>query len=178
MIPSIRRRDDYIRLTLYDFASRYIGVKEMAGNLDNPLIMAMLKLDPRDQDPTFTGWPQHDEVAWCSAAMNWWCWNLRLPRSKHLQARSWLEVGRPISIKDAKPMNDIVILKRGSGRGSAGPEEVDRSGPIPLWPPGHVACFGGMEPGVVLCLGGNQSNTVSLAPYARDHIIGVRRLHP
>jgi hypothetical protein len=83
-----------------------------------------------------------------------------------------------IRIEDAKPANDIVILRRGSGKGAVGAEVVDRSGPVPLWPPGHVACFGGLEGRSVLCLGGNQSNSVNVAPYAVERILGVRRLYP
>ncbi len=154
----------YIHLTLYDFAQRDIGIGEFAGGLDNPLLMAMLKLTATDQ---WNGWPEHDEVPWCSAAMNWWCRYLRLPRSKSLLARSWLGVGRPIDITEAKAMNDVVILKRG-GANQPGPENMTA--------PGHVGCFSRLEGPSVWVLGGNQGNQVSVAPYPKQRILGIRRL--
>ena len=155
----------YIHLTLFDFAQRDIGVKEFAGGLDNPLIMAMLKLTAADQ---WDGWPEHDEVPWCSAALNFWCRYLRLPRSKSLLARSWLSIGRPIALEDAVAANDIVILKRGSGAGAAGPDNVTA--------PGHVGIFAGLEGTKVLLLGGNQGDQVSIARHPKANVIGVRRL--
>ncbi len=159
----------YVHLTLYDFAQRDVGVKEFAGGLDNPLIMAMLRLTG---DDTWTGWPSHDEVPWCSAAMNFWCRYLRLPRSKNLQARSWLSVGKVIALEDAKPMNDVVIMKRG-GQDEPGPEVMLPDG---SYPPGHVALFSRIEGNRIWVLGGNQSNTVSVASFPLERVIGVRRL--
>ena len=150
---------DYIHLTTFDLASRYIGVKEVGGTVDNPLILAMLKLD--------MAWPDHDEVPWCSGFMNWIAWNLRLPRSKSLLARSWLTVGRPIELSEAKQANDVVILKRG-GSNQPGPDNHTA--------PGHVGLFGGLEGTYVHVLGGNQSDTVSIARYKASRVLGVRRL--
>lgn len=156
--------DDHVCMTLYDFTSRYIGVKEVAGNLDNPLIMAMLKLTP---DGTWTGWPKHDEVPWCSGLINWGAWHLRLPRSKSLLARSWLNVGRPISLEEAQAKNDILIFKRGGG---------DQPGPEDLAAPGHVALFSGLEGDWILALGGNQGNAISIQGFPGERLLGVRRL--
>lgn len=150
-----------MNITLYDIALRYVGVKEVAGHLDNPVIMSMLKLDGE--------WPQHDEVPWCSGAMNWWAWHLRLPRSKSLLARSWLEVGTPIELEDATPGWDVVIYKRGGGR-QPGPENTTA--------PGHVGLYGGMQgSGKVWTLGGNQSDQVKLSLYPKSRLLGVRRLY-
>ena len=151
--------DDYVRLTTYDLASRYIGVKEVGGSLDNPLILAMLKLDNQ--------WPEHDEVPWCSGFMNWIAWHLRLPRSKSLLARSWLSVGRPVDPENAKPANDVVILKRGGG---------DQPGADNLTASGHVGLFAGAEGSKVLVLGGNQGDSVSVARFPASRILGIRRI--
>lgn len=147
-----------IEITAFDIASRFIGVKEVAGTLSNPLILAMLRLDD--------AWPQADEVPWCSAYANFVCWLLRLPRSKSLAARSWLAVGEGIPLEDARVGFDVVVLTRGDS---------------PL--SGHVGFFAGWQtenPALahqqVLILGGNQGDTVGVAPFPRSRVVSVRRL--
>jgi len=100
--------------------------------------------------------------------MNWWAWNLRLPRSKSKLARSWLGVGRVVSLATAQPKNDVVIFQRGGGGEQPGPENMTA--------PGHVALFSYAEGNRIWVLGGNQGNSVSLAPYGRERVLGVRRL--
>lgn len=160
----------YIHTTLYDFAQRDLGLTEIAGSEDNPLVMAMLKLTG---DGTFNGWPENDEVPWCSGAMNFWCRYLSLPRSGSLQARSWLGVGRVITLDECKAANDIVILRRGSGDGSKPADFMYDDG---TYPPGHVTIFSRCEDDLVWGLGGNQSNRICVAPYPIDRVIGCRRL--
>lgn len=43
--------------TPYELAQKFLGIKEVAGHIDNPTIMAMLKLD--------NSWVEHDETPWC-----------------------------------------------------------------------------------------------------------------
>ena len=148
-----------LETSAFEIGQRFVGIREVPGKDDNPLILAMLKLDD--------SWPQDDEVPWCSAFLNFVCWLLRLPRSKSLRARSWLRIGRPIDVTDACVGFDVVILKRG-GPDQPGPEVIDA--------PGHVGLFAGMSDGSVLILGGNQGDTVSVAPFPRSRILGVRRL--
>jgi len=93
-------------------------------------------------------------------------WLLRLPRSKSLAARSWLRVGRVISLDEAEPENDVIILRRGAS--DAGPEVRNA--------PGHVGFFSGLEGDVIHVLGGNQGNSVSVAPYNSARLLGARRL--
>jgi len=149
-----------MNITLYQMATRFAGMKEVPGKQHNPLILSMLKLD--------MAWPEGDEVAWCSAFLNFVCWLLRLPRSKSLRARSWLTVGRPIMLEDAKVGWDVVVLSRGVGE-QPGPEVIDA--------PGHVGLYAGHYATRILLLGGNQSDTVQVSEYARDRVLGVRRLH-
>jgi uncharacterized protein (TIGR02594 family) len=157
--------DGYTCLSLFTRAQRFIGVTEITGSLDHPMIMAWLKLTGEN---TWDGWPDHDEVAWCSAAMNGWCWDLRLPRSKSLRARSWLGVGRPILLHEAEAKNDVLIFKR-AGDNEPGPED--------LTAPGHCGVFAGYDGGdYIQSLGGNQSNKVCIAPYAKERLLGIRRL--
>lgn len=101
-----------MNITPYAIAERHIGMREIPGSDDNPAILNMLKLD--------SNWPENDEVPWCSAFVNYCCWLLRLPRSKSLMARSWLAVGKPIYLPDARPGFDIVILSRGGGGSASG----------------------------------------------------------
>lgn len=148
----------FTRAHIYDLAQRYIGTKEVGGKVDNPAIMAMLRLD--------NSWPSSDEVPWCSAFANKIAWLARAPRSKDLRARSWLEVGRGITLEQAEP-GDIVVIKRGAGD-QPGPEVIDA--------PGHVGFYAGRSDGLIEILGGNQSDTVKVSRYASDRLLGVRRI--
>lgn len=138
-------------VTAYTLAQRFVGIREVPGTKDNPAILAMLQLDG--------DWPQHDEVPWCSAFVNYVAWLLRLPRSKSLAARSWLNVGKPVKLEDAVPRFDVVVLDR-----PPNPES------------GHVGFYSAKIGNVVHILGGNQSDAVSVAPFDAGRVIGVRRL--
>lgn len=162
-----------LEVTAYDLAQRFVGTAEAPGMASNPLVLAMLRLDQ--------AWPAGDDVAWCSAFLNFVAWLLRLPRSKSLSARSWLQVGTPVALEDAVAGFDVVILQRGTGA---------QPGAEVLNAPGHVGLFAGFEPGElftgaastvrlqgkVLLLGGNQGDQVSIASYPAGRVLGVRRL--
>jgi len=145
--------------TLHDLAKRYMGVKEIAGNKDHPLILWWLSL--------CASWATHDEVPWCSAFINGMCWELELERSKDLRARSWLKVGQPVPLADARIGFDVVILKRGSGI-QPGPDVIDA--------PGHVTLFGGQSGNHFYGRGGNQNDGVSDALFPIANILGIRRV--
>lgn len=142
----------------FDLAQRLIGTKEVAGVVDNPQIVAMLRLDD--------DWPESDEVPWCSAFVNWICWFARLPRSKSLRARSWLRVGRRVELDQAKH-GDVVVLKRGKG---------EQPGPDVIKAPGHVGFYAGRFDDFVEVLGGNQKNSVRVSRYPIEDILGIRRV--
>jgi len=141
-----------LQVSAFDIAQRYSGISGFSGMADNPVVLAMLKLD--------ADWVEHDEVPWCSAFVNWICWHLRLPRSKSLAARSWLGIGRPVALWDARAENDVVILWR-----------VKRDG----WQ-GHVGFYAGHDADNVYILGGNQSNRVCVDSYPLDNLLGINRL--
>lgn len=153
-----------MKITAFDLAQRFVGVKETAGAQSNPLVLAMLQLDAK--------WVKDDATPWCSAFANAICWLLRLPRSKSLAARSWLTVGQAIGLDQAVPGFDIVVLTRGVGQ--PGPDVLDA--------PGHVGFFAGVERGrvvdYVLVLGGNQGDAVSVQRFPAEQILGLRRLIP
>ncbi len=146
-----------MEITAFQLAERFVGIKEVPGTEHNPQVMAMLRLD---QD-----WPEGDEVPWCSGFVNYVAWLLRLPRSKSLRARSWLNVG----VSPATPTVgfDVVILQRGPGM-QPGPSVIDA--------PGHVGFFAGFADDRVMLLGGNQGNEVNLRAYDEDRVLGYRRL--
>src|SRR3990172_7800048 len=146
-----------MEITAFDLAQRFIGVREIAGQASNPLILSMLKVDD--------DWPEGDEVPWCSAFINYICWLLRLPRSKSLRARSWLDVGRMISLNELEPRYDIIILKRGQNPTS-----------------GHVGFYAGSSNGFLVhdfipILGGNQSDSVKVSMFETKDILVARRLY-
>lgn len=146
-------------MTAFDLAQRYVGIQEIGGSVNHPLIVWWLSLCGMGIVP--------DETPWCSAFVNGVAWTLRLPRSKSAAARSWLLCGTPKSLADARPGWDVVILKRGDGA-QPGPEVVNA--------PGHVGFFAGLDGNSVLVLGGNQSNSVSLARFRVGDVLGVRSL--
>jgi uncharacterized protein (TIGR02594 family) len=148
-----------IEITALELAQRFVGLKEVEGKVANPQILAMLQLD--------NSWPQDDDVPWCSAFVNYICWLLRLPRSKSLMARSWLNVGMPIDLDATEPGFSIIILKRG-GLNSPGPDVLDA--------PGHVGFYAGKIPGQINVLGGNQGDCVSVMSFPWCQLLGVRAL--
>lgn len=150
-----------MNVTAFDLASRFIGVREVAGTASNPLVLAMLRLDSE--------WPEGDEVSWCSAFLNFVAWMLRLPRSKSLAARSWLQVGAAVPLAAAIVGFDVVVLKRGPD---------PQPGPEVLAAPGHVGLYAGLSEDMkrVHLLGGNQGDSVSVASFDVARVLGVRRL--
>jgi len=137
----------------FDLASRYIGVKEITlKGQDHPLVQWWLSL---------CGFPSDvvDETPWCSAFVNGIAWELRLPRSKSAAARSWLGVGRPVNLTDARPENDVIVIRRGTG-------EIQ----------GHVGFYAGWSPQGLLILGGNQGDQVCIKSFPLDSLLGIRRL--
>lgn len=149
-----------LKITPFDLAQRYVGVREISGAKDHPLVVWWHSL---------CGLPEStDEVPWCSSFVNGMAWELRLPRSNNAAARSWLKVGTPVALNEAAPGFDVVILRRGSGN-QPGPEVTSGA-------PGHVGFFAGWDLSNVLILGGNQGNEVAIDPFNRGLILGIRRL--
>ena len=143
-------------VTLYSLALRYVGIKELAGAKNHPLIQWWHSLvTPFEGDLEIA-----DEVSWCSSALNAWAWELRLPRSKSAMARSWLNVGVPVPLAEARVGFDVVVLWRGQAQSITG----------------HVGLFSGLDGDRVFLLGGNQDDQVSVAPFPVERVLGVRRL--
>ena len=143
----------------YLVARTYLGTEEGEGRDNNSAIVGWL----REVAPWATG----DEIAWCSVFVHHVARVLSLQRAKSLRARSWLAIGTPVELADARPEEDVVSLRRGRGL-QPGPEVIDA--------PGHVGFFAGRVPGQVTVLCGNQSDSVTHARFPVDQVLGVRRL--
>lgn len=147
-------------MNAYQLAQRYVGIAEISGPKDHPLVQWWLSLCGLSTDTP-------DATPWCSAFVNGIAWELRLPRSKSAAARSWLTVGTPILLTQAQPGHDVVVLQRGAGA---------QPGPDVIAAPGHVGWYAGREGDRVLVLGGNQGDQVSIAGFPVERVLGVRRL--
>lgn len=140
-------------MTPYALAQRFVGeIREMPGVQHHPFIQWAHMLCSLGAD-------QPDETPWCSSFVNAIAWVLNLPRSKSAAARSWLNVGQVIQLRDAVAGSDVVILSRGSNPAQ-----------------GHVGFFAGLQGDRVFVLGGNQGNEISIAPFDARDVLGVRRL--
>ena len=140
-------------MTALDLAQRWaLDVKELPGAAHHPAIMWAHRLCK-------LGTATPDEVAWCSSILNLIAWTLQLPMSYSAAARSWLDVGTPITLDQAVPGNDVVILRRGTNPAQ-----------------GHVALFVSRAGDRVSLCGGNQGNRMSVATFPVADVIGVRRL--
>ena len=97
-----------------------------------------------------------DEVAWCSAFVNWCLLQAKFEGTNSAAARSWLNWGN--AVDDLVP-GDIVIFWRGS------PDS---------WQ-GHVGFFLEKHQHTISVLGGNQGNSVSVKDYPISRLLGARR---
>jgi uncharacterized protein (TIGR02594 family) len=155
-VPEIIKKE----ITAFDLAQRFVGISGISGPISNPHVLAMLRLDEEE--------PEDDDVPWCSAFVNYIAWLLRLPRSKSLGARSWLQVGASVELDEAKVGFDVVVLKRGTGK---------QPGPDVIKAKGHVGFFAGREETHILVLGGNQANSVKVSRYPVEDVLGIRRIY-
>lgn len=127
------------------------GLTEVAGQGSNPEILAMAAA-------VGAAYPS-DDVSWCGLACAYWATRAGLPRPDgFLAARSWLNWGSPIYEGLERP-GDVCILWR------------DQPG---SWK-GHVGLFVRRTGNLVYLLGGNQGNTVEIAAFKAERVLGIRR---
>ena len=124
------------------------GVKEHPGDADNPRIIEYLATC----DTSLIGQVK-DEVAWCSAFVNWSLRQCGIEGTNSLAARSWLGWGDEV----APQAGAIGVMRRGTS----------------AWQ-GHVGFVTGIHGGYVQLLGGNQSNEVNEKLYPLAEFIGFR----
>lgn len=133
---------------ILEAAGRHLGVKEWPGAKSNPIVEGFLAA---------SGHPGlKDEVPWCAGFVGAVLAEIGHPGTNSLLARSYLEWGSKVNIKDAQA-GDVVIFTRGAP------------------PKGHVGFVVRFEGDYVLCRGGNQGDAVSDAWFPISQIIGIRR---
>lgn len=147
---------------IWNRAERYIGIHEIHGEADHPLILWWHKLcHIEDADGVGT-----DEIPWCSSFVNGVCWDEYAPMTYSARARSWLEIAAPVSVAEAV-RGDIVVIKRG---------KPPQPGPEVIKAKGHVYVFGTAIGERIEGIGGNQGNQVSLASFPIADLLSIRRL--
>ena len=147
----------------FQIAKAELGVKELPGAEDNPRILAYLRsvpgVDPSRPIAGETG----DEIPWCSAFVNFCVKAAGLTGTDNLLARSWEHWGSAVP-QDKVRIGDVAVFWRVSQSSGKG----------------HVGFFAGPDGSKIDLLGGNQSNSVSIAPYPKPKmgLIGFRRPEP
>ncbi|MBK1868272.1 TIGR02594 family protein [Taklimakanibacter albus] len=132
-------------------ARNFLGTKETSGKRDNPVIMQFYADVGHD-------YVEHDEVAWCAAFLGAMFERCGVRSTRALNARSYLKWGEAVDPEFGRP-GDVAIFTRGKN----------------TWQ-GHVAFVLRVADKFVEVLGGNQNNSVSIARYPRERLLGIRRV--
>lgn len=135
---------------LLQIAFNEYGNQEWVGITHNPSIIKYFHEIGHE-------WVDDDEMAWCSAFVNWVAMKANYYYNSKLNARSWLDEGLEILYPE---LGDIVILWR-----------INKSSIY-----GHVGFYINSDKNYVWILGGNQSNQVSISKYPKSQVLGYRRL--
>jgi len=104
-------------------------------------------------------WVKTDDTAWCAAFVNWVLKEAHVDGTGKLNARSFLDLGKDISLRKADE-GDLVVFWRQSKESAKG----------------HVGFFIGEDGKDIYVLGGNQGNKVCIAKYPIDRLLSVRKL--
>lgn len=125
-----------------------IGVKEVAGDGDNPRIIEYLATVPLD---TTASERRNDETAWCSAFVNWCIEKSGKSGTRKSAASSWLTWGQSV----ATPRRGcIAVFKRNGGN--------------------HVGFYISETANEIVLLGGNQSDAVNISKRSKAGFLGYR----
>lgn len=139
-------------------ALQYIGIKEIKGVANNPVIMDMAK--GLGVANIYTS----DEVAWCAVFINHLIRITGKPpvelngeKANLLRARWLANWGKPVE-RGKEKLGDLIILKRDGG--------------------GHCCLFiAKTDKNTFLGLGGNQNNSVSFSEFDCNRIIASRHYY-
>jgi len=143
---------------------KLLDVKEFAGKPSNPVIVdwagEVAAAMPTPYARWVDDWYNDDAIPWCGLAMAVAAVRAgqgradRLPPSKFLSAKDWLNYGRKVHIDDAM-LGDVLIFDRNGG--------------------GHVAQYVGEDEHAFHILGGNQKDAVNIIRKLKTECVGVRR---
>lgn len=123
------------------------GVREVVGSGDAARVVRYFR-DAGHAQIT------NDETPWCAAFVGAMLERVELEGTGSLLARSYLKWGLAI---DGPRLGAIAVLTRGSDPAA-----------------GHVGFYLGASDDKIFLLGGNQGDAVSVAPFARDRLLGYR----
>lgn len=137
---------------IYDVAEGYLGVTEYPAAKHNPQILKFYA-------DSGNSWVQDDETPWCAAFVGSVLAECGIQGTNKLNARSYLNWGNPVELDKAQK-GDVVVFWRGSKDG---------------WQ-GHVAFYSHQDQEHIYVLGGNQGNKVSLKPYPKTKLLGIRTI--
>jgi uncharacterized protein (TIGR02594 family) len=129
-------------------AKKYIGVKEIPGNANNPLILQWWLAIK-------TSFNQ-DSVPWCAAFVGGVLEESGIRSSRSAMARSYAKWGVPLSTPTE---GCVVVLWRGN----------------PASASGHVGFVVGRDQrGNLMVLGGNQADAVNIKPFPESRVVSYR----
>lgn len=132
-----------------ELAKKELGTWEWAEG-DNPVVLEYFK------DAGHPG-ILNDETAWCAAFVGAMLVRSGYDGTGSLLARSYLEWGSGVDIKDARA-GDIAVFKRGNSS----------------WQ-GHVGFITMIDGDYLHILGGNQMDQVNVRKYSKANLLGIRR---
>lgn len=131
----------------YEIALSQYGLQETPGAASNREIEKYFEA---------SGFSFTDDIAWCSAFMNFCQNEAGNEATCSLAAKSWLQWGEETKEPE---LGDVVVFHRGDPNS---------------WT-GHVGFFMCERYGFVWTLGGNQSNRVMISAYASSRVAGYRK---
>lgn len=146
--------DSILEIPIINEARKHYGLRDIEGSLHEQRVLEFFRSMGYQS-------VKEDEVSWCSVFIGSCAKNIGLEYTKLATARSWLNIGEPVS----QPVpGDIVVFWR----------ENPNS-----WK-GHVSIYLGQNPETkeVYALGGNQNDEVCILTYDSDTVLGFRRLNP
>jgi uncharacterized protein (TIGR02594 family) len=136
-----------------EIARKKLGIHEIPGPRTEKFIGDCLES---------VGLPRDDSISWCSAFVNRVLQLAKVKGTGSGMARSWLKWGREITEEDPEELwkGCICVLWREDPDGNLG----------------HVGFLNDWDDDRVQLLGGNQSDSVSLAWFPNERVLGFRVL--
>lgn len=145
----------FMNMSVLNELLKMYGLAEVAGAKSNPELLKILKKHLPDTS-------DDSSVSWCGIAMAEAAeragYKDLIPKD-YFGARKWLNLSKKVEFENIK-LGDVVVFWRGS------PQD---------WR-GHVGIYISHNDQNIFVLGGNQGDRVTIAPYAKDRLLGVRRI--